>query len=353
MGGDEFVIVLPTSPDRETVENIAIKIQEQIARPVVIAGRELVVTSSIGITTYPQDGRDVATLLKNADTAMYQAKSKGRNNHQWFTPGMLLDTEERLELENALRRAIERNELTLHYQPLVATGSGQVLGMEALLRWQHPQRGAVAPESFIPIAEESGLISSIGEWALHTACRDARQIQARLGKPLYVSVNLSPRQFHQVNLQKMVESALAASGLEARFLTLEITETVLVSNPEEASEILEKIRALNVAIAIDDFGTGYSSLSYITRYPIDKIKIDRSFIHNLGADAYNTAIINAIIAMAHSLDIRVIAEGVETREQLAYLREHGCDEVQGFYFGKGRPVAEFESHLHPAAVDPQ
>jgi diguanylate cyclase (GGDEF)-like protein/PAS domain S-box-containing protein len=342
MGGDEFVILLPDIKNHETIEKVAATVQEQIAKSVAIGGRELVVTSSIGLTVYPQDGKDVITLLKNADTAMYRAKESGRNNYQWFEPAMLLAVDERLDLENSLRHAIERNEFSLHYQPMVSISNRQLVGMEALLRWQHPVRGAVAPDSFIFLAEESGLIIAIGEWVLRTACREGRQLQNRLGLPLDVAVNLSPRQFGQQNLREVIESALADSGLAPNHLTLEITETALATNPEAAAATLAGIRSLGVSIAVDDFGTGYSSLSYLTRYPIDKIKIDRSFVRDLGVDLNDTAIINAILAMAHSLGIKVVAEGVETHAQLMYLIEHACDEAQGYYFGKALPADQFK-----------
>ena len=337
MGGDEFVIVLPDVKSFEILEKVATNLQEQIGKPVLVGDRELVVTSSIGITAFPQDGKDAITLLKNADTAMYRAKEKGRNNYQWFKPDMLLAAEEQLDMENDLRRALERHEFKMHYQPLVSVSSGQLIGVEALLRWQHPTRGAVAPESFVSLAEDTGLIVPIGEWALRTACKEAKQIQDRLGLPINVAVNLSPRQFRQNNIRKTIEQSLSESGLAATCLTLEITENALVLNPVETAEILKTIRAMGVAIALDDFGTGYSSLSYITRYPIDKIKIDRSFVRDLGVDPNDTAIINAIIAMSHSLGIKVIAEGVENIAQLQHLREHGCDEAQGFYYSEPVP----------------
>jgi diguanylate cyclase (GGDEF)-like protein/PAS domain S-box-containing protein len=333
MGGDEFVILLPNVTDLSIIEKIASTLQQQIEKPVVVGGRELVLTSSIGITVYPRDGNDVATLLKNADTAMYRAKDRGRNNFQWFKPDMLQAAEEKLEMENALRRALERHEFTMHYQPLVSVDSGRLVGVEALLRWQHPTLGAVEPETFIALAEDTGLIVPIGEWALMTSCTQAKELQVRLGRPINVAVNLSPRQLRQNNIQKTIEKALLESSLDPRCLILEITETALISNPVETAEALKNIQAMGVAIALDDFGTGYSSLNYITRYPIDKIKIDRSFVHDLGQDSNDTAIINAIIAMSHSLGIKVVAEGVETLAQLQHLKAHGCDEAQGFYFG--------------------
>lgn len=348
MGGDEFVILLSDITNYDIIEKIAGALQEQIAKPVIVGGRELVVTSSIGITIYPQDGKDISTLLKNADTAMYQAKEKGRDNFQWFKPGMLLAAEEQLETENALRRALANQEFKLHYQPLVCINTGTLRGVEALIRWQHPTRGAIAPDSFISLAEESGLIIPIGEWALRTACKEVQLLQRRLGIPCFVAVNLSPRQLRQTNILEIVGKALADSGLPATNLTLEITEAVIVDNPIETAEILKKIRALGVSVALDDFGTGYSSLSYITRYPIDIIKIDRSFVRDLGDDPSDTAIVNAIIAMAHSLGLKVTAEGVETPEQLAHLKAHGCDHAQGYYFGVPAPIDSVQLISHPA-----
>lgn len=341
MGGDEFVIVLTDLADRETVERVARSILEQVGQPITVGTRELVITPSIGISVFPDDGADPMNLLKNADTAMYQAKAQGRGNHQWFTPTMLLAADERLDLENALRKAQERKELSLFYQPLVAVSSGQVVGMEALIRWRHPRRGLLLPGKFIKLAEETGLIAPIGTWVLRRACKDGKMLQDRLQKPLIVSVNISTRQFRQVNLLQIVKDALRESGLPPKTLLLEITESVLAANALETTAVLKEIRALGVRIAVDDFGTGYSSLSYITRFPIDMLKIDASFVQNLTQDKNDAAIASAIIALAHSLGLEVIAEGVETPAQLAFLQTRECNEAQGFYLGEPVPAPEF------------
>jgi diguanylate cyclase (GGDEF)-like protein/PAS domain S-box-containing protein len=332
LGGDEFVVVLTDVHSREELLPVIAKITDAISTPVTIDGHELMVTPSIGGCFYPQDGVDSTALLKHADVAMYHAKASGRSNIQWFTEVMLQETVERLALGNALRRAVENHEMSVHYQPEICLKSGRMIGMEALLRWDHPERGLIEPTRFIQAAEETGQIISLGEWALKTACKEAVRIQRRTGQPLTLAVNVSPRQFQRQDWLKVVQSALDESGLKAQHLELEITEGLLMHNPEESALMLRRLRTLGVTVVIDDFGTGYSSLSYLTRFPIDKIKIDRSFVRDLSTDVADAAIINAIIAMAHSLDIRVIAEGVETQAQQDYLRERGCDEAQGYYF---------------------
>ena len=341
MGGDEFVIVLTDVNDRGTIERIVQAMLAEVNLPVVIGSHDLAMTPSIGISVFPEHGTDATTMLKAADTAMYQAKAHGRGNYQWFTPSMRLAVEERLELESGMRRALERDEFSLHYQPLVGVSGGHVIGMEALIRWQHPRLGLLQPDKFILLAEETGLIVPIGAWALRRACIEGKGLQNRLGKPLIISVNISTRQFRDETLLQVVKDALAESGLEAKTLVLEITESVLAVKPQETANILKKIRALGVRIALDDFGTGYSSLSYITRFPIDILKIDASFVRDIVDDNNDAAITSAIIALAHSLKLEVIAEGVETPEQLAFLQKRQCNEAQGFYFGKPVPVAEF------------
>ena len=341
MGGDEFVIVLTDVPDREMVERVASAAMREVSKPIFVDARELGTTLSIGICMFPQDGDDATTLIKHADTAMYHAKARGRNSHLWFNPGMLLAADERLELDSSLRKALERREFVLHYQPLVSIHTGQTVGMEALLRWNHPRRGIVPPGDFIALAEETGLIVPIGQWVLRQACLQAKSLQDQLGLPLMVSVNISVRQFRQENLPRMVAEALAESGLPAETLILEITESVLAANPKETAAALSGVRELGVRIAVDDFGTGYSNLSYLTRFPIDFLKIDRSFVRNIAEVRNDAAITSAIIAMAHSLNIQVVAEGVETLEQLAFLKERSCEEAQGYFFAKPVSPEEF------------
>ncbi|MDE0854280.1 MAG: EAL domain-containing protein, partial [Nevskia sp.] len=343
LGGDEFVIVLTEVESRGQLEPLVAKITEAVATPVTIDGHELLVTASIGGCFYPEDGGDTGALLKHADAAMYQAKAAGRSNIQWFTHAMLQDTVERLALGSALRRAVENRELTLHYQPEICLKSGRMVGMEALTRWKHPERGYIAPSRFISVAEDTGQIIPLGEWVLHTACSEAVRIQRHTGRPLVMAVNVSPRQFQQPEWLQVVQSALQQSGLAPQHLELEITEGMLMRNPEESAALLRRLRALGVTVVIDDFGTGYSSLAYLTRFPIDKIKIDRSFVRDLASDAADAAVVKAIIAMARSLNIRVIAEGVETQAQQVFLRERGCDEAQGFYYSAAVPIEHFMS----------
>jgi len=341
LGGDEFVIVLTDVQNRDQLSSTIAKIIDAIANPVMIEGHELLVTSSIGGCLYPQDGDNTSALLKHADVAMYHAKAAGRSNIQWFTKAMLQETVDRLALGSALRHAVENQELSLNYQPEICLKSGRVVGMEALMRWKNPERGFIAPNRFIPVAEETGEIISLGQWALKTACLEAARIQRDTGRPLVMAVNVSPRQFQQQDWLEMVQTTLKQSGLAPEHLELEITEGMLMRNPDKSAAMLRRLRALGVMVVIDDFGTGYSSLSYLTRFPIDKIKIDRSFVRGLTTDTADAAIVNAIIAMAHSLNVRVIAEGVESEAQHAFLRERGCDEAQGFYYSAAIPIEGF------------
>ena len=332
LGGDEFVVILNDVQRRDELAPILAKIAQAIATPVIIEGHELIVTPTIGGCLFPDDGTDTTTLLKHADIAMYHAKAAGRGNAQWFTTTMLQDTQDKLALGIALRRAIEHGELTIHYQPEISMKTGRVVGMEALMRWQHPERGNISPNRFIAVAEETGQILPMGEWALKTACLECVEIQCRTGQPLMLAVNVSPRQLQQSDWLYTVQAALLESGLKPEHLELEITEGLLMRNPEASAVVLHKLRALGVTVVIDDFGTGYSSLSYLTRFPIDKIKIDRSFVRDLAIDSADAAVVNAIIAMAHNLNIRVIAEGVETHAQKRYLHQRGCDQAQGFLY---------------------
>ena len=332
IGGDEFVVVLPESKRSTDAANVAQKVIEQLSLPINVEGRELHVTPSIGISVFPDDGRDAETLIRNADAAMYHAKEMGRANYQFFTDQMNLSASRRLAMENDLRRAIQKGELRVYYQPIIELGGGHVAAHEALVRWQHPSRGLVAPGDFIQLAEDTGLILKIGEWVLREACRWATFIGVDRGLP--VSVNLSPRQFTDPRLVELVASVLTESGLPARLLELEITETTAMQQTDVTMATLGKLKALGVTIAIDDFGTGYSSLAYLKRFPVDKLKIDRAFIAEVPADKDNKAIVAATVALAHALGLKVVAEGVETEAQLEFLQTCRCDFLQGYLAGK-------------------
>ncbi len=341
MGGDEFVVVLPGITDHEDALRVARTLVDVLPQPISVGAHELHVTPSVGVCLYPDDGADTITLLKNADTAMYHAKEHGRNRYSLFSQDMLRASESKMAMESALRRAIARKRLLLHYQPLISLSDGEVTGMEALLRWPDDHGGFIPPDVFIPIAEETGLINQMADGLLGQACADAMLLSQQLARPLGIAVNISPKQFHNARLIDVVSSALQNSGLPPQLLTLEVTERMLIGDPADAAEVLRGLRQLGVGVAIDDFGTGYSSLAYISQFPISKLKIDRSFIRDLGEDTADTAVINAIIAMGRSMHLQVIAEGVETAAQRDYLRARGCHEVQGFMFSPGVPVAEF------------
>jgi len=340
MSGDEFTLVLADMGHVDDATRVAQKILDVLAAPFYIAERELFVTPSIGVTLYPFDDRDVEGLLRNADIAMYHAKELGRNNYQFYTAELTARAHKRLTLAGALHRAVKHNEFTIYYQPIVDLNSGLVTAMEALLRWQHPEWGLMEPAQFVPLAEETGLIIPIGEWVLREACRQARAWQLAGYPDLRVAVNLSARQFQQKNLIAEITSALRESGLDPDYLELEITESAIMQNTETTIAVLRDVADLGVQLSIDDFGIGYSALSYLKRFPIDTLKIDQSFIRDIPRDADDAAIASAIIAMAHALGIRVIAEGVETQEQLAFLRARRCSGVQGFYFSKPLPAED-------------
>jgi diguanylate cyclase (GGDEF)-like protein/PAS domain S-box-containing protein len=334
IGGDEFVVVLPEVKRSSDVAKLAQKVIEELSNPALIEERELVVTPSIGISVFPEDGRDAETLIRNADAAMYHAKEMGRANYQFFTEQMNLTASRRLGLESDLRRALGRDQLRVHYQPIVEAKSGQVVAHEALLRWHNPHRGLVGPAEFIQVAEETGLILKIGEWVLREACRWATFIGAERG--LQVSVNFSPRQFNDPKLMQLVAKALRDTGLPAQLLELEIAESTAMQHTDIALRTLNKLKELGVSIAIDDFGTGYSSLAYLKRFPVDKLKIDRAFVADVPGDKDQNAIVAAIVALAHALEIKVTAEGVETAMQREFLKNCGCDFLQGYL--AGRPV---------------
>jgi diguanylate cyclase (GGDEF)-like protein len=349
-GGDEFVVVLNGISDREQIAVVAQKILTTLLPPVILAGHECRTTGSIGIAVFPENGSDVQTLTKNADMAMYLAKEEGKNNFRFFSPEVRSQSIERLKLEADLRRALERNQLTLHYQPKIQVATGQISGVEALLRWTHPLLGSISPAEFIPLAEETGLIIPIGRWVLKNACAQNMAWQ-REGLPvLSMAVNLSPRQFLDTNLLDDIDEALALSGMPARLLQLEITESMVMQNVERAIRLLDEIRSRGVRLAIDDFGTGYSSMSLMKKFPIDTIKIDRTFVRDLAESAEDRAIATAIISMSKALGLTVVAEGVETSEQDSFLRGHACDEIQGYLFSNythavpDNPAASLNAH---------
>jgi diguanylate cyclase (GGDEF)-like protein/PAS domain S-box-containing protein len=333
-GGDEFVIVLTDTVDEQSLIAWMERVRASISEPVWLDGTELYVGCSMGASLFPQDGEDAETLMKKADLAMYRAKDMGRNTFQFYQPEMNASAGARLNLERRLRRALRDNEFLLHYQPQVDIVSGQIVGTEALVRWRDPEVGLVLPSSFIPVAEESGLIGPLSEWVLREACRQNKAWQDEGLPPARVSVNLSARVFQQRDIAKLVMQVLAETGLEPQYLELELTESTIMRNAEEAVSMLNELHALGIGLAIDDFGTGYSSLSYLKRFPVDRLKIDRSFVSDIGVSGDDETITSAIIALAHSLKLQVIAEGVETSAQLDFLKERACDEMQGFYFAK-------------------
>jgi diguanylate cyclase (GGDEF)-like protein len=343
LGGDEFLIF----QELESVEQAASlgqRVLDALNLPFACEDEELHVITHVGVSLYPKDGERLETLLRNADTALYRAKEEGKNNYQIYTPEMSTEAEKRVILENSFRRALKRKEFVLFYQPQVDIMTGQIVGMEALVRWQNPEFGLVPPMEFIPIAEKTGLIVPMGEWVLYQACRQNKAWQ-KAGLPrLTIAVNLSARQFQQQDMVKMVDSALRESRLDPECLELEITESYAMQNADFTISILRDLKKMGVRVSIDDFGTGYSSLSYLKKFPIDTLKIDRSFVRDLSAVTSDAAIADAVIALAHSLKLLVVAEGVETREQLAILRRHRCDRMQGYLFSPPVPAEQFE-HL--------
>jgi diguanylate cyclase (GGDEF)-like protein len=346
LGGDEFTILLPGLAQGTDAAAVATKVLESLRRrPYSVDGHDLYVTSSVGISVFPDDGDDPETLLKNADAAMYRAKDQGRDQYQLYAPAMNAAAMVRLSLESGLRRALANGELVLHYQPLVHLGDRRVYGVEALLRWQHPELGLLPPGEFIPVAEVTGLALEFGPWVLRTACAQVKRWQASGFPELSLAVNLTAREFDQSDLVEKVAAALAETGLEARFLDLEITESRAMQNAEATVRTLRGLKSLGVRISIDDFGTGYSSLAYLTRFPIDTLKIDQSFIRDITRDADDAALTAAMIAMAHNLNLQVVAEGVETEQQLAFLMAGHCDRMQGFLFSRPLPPDAVERAL--------
>jgi diguanylate cyclase (GGDEF)-like protein/PAS domain S-box-containing protein len=346
LGGDEFAVILENLGDEggEGAQSVAEKMIAAMGAPMLIDGQHLNTSCSIGISLFPDDGKDSAALMKNADVAMYFAKEKGRNNYQFFSAEMNARAQERLSVENYLRLALRRNELVLHYQPRMNVANGELVGVEALIRWQHPRRGLLAPGKFIDVAEDSGLIVPIGEWVLEQSCALAADWQRRLKPGLRLSVNLSVGQVTDgERLYRAVSHAIARSGIEPATLELELTESILMQNIAEKAALLNRLGELGVGLSIDDFGTGYSSLSYLKTLPVDSIKIDSSFVRDIHSDPNDEAIIKAILAMAHSLRLSVVAEGVETEAQFNALKELGCDEYQGYYASAPLTVADFEA----------
>lgn len=346
LGGDEFVVVLEGVHDIDDVIFVANKLLVTLSRPLEISGHEITTTVSIGVSLFPDDGSDTDELLKNADIAMYKAKEAGKNNCQFYAKGMSATAVNYLLLENDLRRAVEQGQLILHYQPQIDLKTGELMGVEALVRWQHPERGLISPAHFIPLAEETGLIVPIGEWVLREACRQQKTWLnggKRVGK---MAVNLSPRQFRQKNFPGKVEDILRETQLDARYLELEITESCAMEHAGETINQLNQLNEMGLFLAIDDFGTGYSSLAYLQRFPIQKLKIDSSFILDIHEDQNDAAIAKTIIGLAHNLQLNVVAEGVETECQANWLREQGCDQAQGFLYAKPLSTSQFESHFH-------
>ena len=336
-GGDEFLVLIPSVGSGREAAATAEFIRSALDRPIEVADRELVVSASIGIALHPDDGDTAGLLLRNANIALHNAKDAGRPSVQFFANRMNEVVRSRFDTEAALRRGLERGEFVLHYQPQVVLPSGVLTGFEALVRWQHPERGLLLPEEFIPIAESTGLILPLGEWVIGAACREASQWQRRARQPVRVAVNVSAQQLRDKAFVEVVKRALVESRLDPHLLEIEITENMIMGHGREAIAMLEAIGRLGVQVAVDDFGTGYSSLSYLKRLPIDTVKIDKSFVADLAYDADANAIVSAIVALAHSLGLQVVAEGVETQAQAAILQRYGCDGAQGYMFGRPQP----------------
>ncbi|MBX9798947.1 MAG: EAL domain-containing protein [Burkholderiaceae bacterium] len=340
-GGDEFVLLLTDQPNEEAITHTMQRVLHEVSQPWKANDLEFQITCSIGVTLCPDDGRDAETLLKNADSAMYKAKELGRNNFQYFSAEMNTSVTDRLELLNRLRQAISNEDFVLHYQPKVCLASHKIMGAEALVRWNSAHSGMVSPASFIPLAEETGLIIPLGEWVLRTACRQNRAWQEAGYPAIPISVNLSPRQLARGDIVEVVERILDETGLQAQYLELEITESVMTTDVEKSFALLTRLRALGVKISLDDFGTGYSSLSYLKRFPVDTLKIDQSFVRDIATDQDSAAIVKAIISLGRNLNLTVLAEGIESAEQFRFLLENGCDEGQGYLMSKPIPNKNF------------
>ena len=349
-GGDEFLILIPDLPDADAVAPEIDKLMGRLQEPFAADGHELSTTGSIGVAIYPDDGGDFDTLLKKADMAMYRAKDAGRNAYRFFDEQMNVEALEQLAIRNGLRRALEHGEFVLHYQPQIDLGSGRVVGAEALIRWNNPERGMIPPGRFIAIAEDNGLIVPIGEWVMNEACRQAAAWKNSGFSDVAVAVNLSAVQFKRSDVERTVTRALEASGLDPSLLELELTESLLIRDTESVLATVTRLKRLGVRLSIDDFGTGYSSLSYLTRFSVDKLKIDQSFICDLASDPEDAAIVRAIIQMARSLGLRTLAEGVEAEGMLEHLRLFRCDEAQGYHFARPMPAAEFSDYLRSSRL---
>ncbi len=344
-GGDEFVLILADQPDEAGITVILRRLLESISQPWAAEHGEYSISCSIGVSLFPRDGESAEKLLKCADAAMYKAKDIGRNTFHFFTPELDAAVSDRLQVANHLRRALERGEFVLHYQPRIDIATGAIVGAEALIRWNRPEMGMTPPGKFIPVAEETGLIVPIGAWALREACAQNQIWQASGLPPIVISVNLSPIQFRRAGLVRQVADTLAETGLAGRWLELELTESFIMQDAERINTAMGELKALGVEIAVDDFGTGYSSLSYLKRFPVDRLKIDKSFVQDVTQDPDDAAIARAIINLGHSLNLRVVAEGVETPEQMDFMRLHGCDEIQGYLFSRPLDAAAFEALL--------
>jgi diguanylate cyclase (GGDEF)-like protein len=345
LGGDEFVVLLTGLADEMQATAVATRIQESLAEPFDCRGHRFVVTPSIGIALYPKDGTDIEDLLVKADMAMYKAKDQGRNGHAFYGESMAVRSLGRLELENDLRRAFDAGEFQLYYQPKMDLASGAIIGVEALLRWHHSTRGWIAPDMFIPVAEETGLIVPLGDWVIRETCKQLNAWALQGLGHLTIAVNVSVQQFAREDFVESVLRALWQSGIKPQQLELEITESLLMRNVDDTTENMKRFSAAGLKLAIDDFGTGYSSLGYLRQFPVDALKIDRSFVKDLHTSSDDAAICAAIIAMARELKLKVIAEGVETVEQLEFLRKHRCDQVQGYLISQPIPVTELEKLL--------
>jgi len=350
LGGDEFAVVLPALGSADEAEAIARCIVEGLARPFMLQGQQIFVSASVGIAGYPHDGRDAATLLKSADTAMYSAKNSGRNSYRFFEAGMHANAAKRLQLESDLHLALERGEFELHYQPKLRLDSGAVSGFEALLRWRHPERGLVSPLDFISILEDTGMILPVGEWVIAEVCRQLRAWGQTLDHVPPVAINLSARQLAHAGLPDTVRAIVAAAGIDPRLLEFELTESMLMADPEAAVAILSNLKTQGMRLSVDDFGTGYSSLAYLKRFPLDALKIDRTFVRDLPADSDDAAITKAVISLAHSLNLKVVAEGVETIGHVRALEAYGCDEIQGYYISRPVPPAAAAALLRERVV---